>query len=148
MGWFLDGSEHEGYVAEVNHADRLGERADPKTGLIHFDDGTTSTEDEIVGWQLVCSCEWRSMFWPKTNTHYDNEHLDREVQGHAFWLEHIAGTGVRDDLIEIMRQAERVRQARWALDQAVATARKSGATWEDVGRSADMSRQSAHERWS
>lgn len=33
------------------------------------------------------------------------------------------------------------------LDDAVITARATGASWSDVGRAAGMTRQAAHERW-
>jgi hypothetical protein len=42
---------------------------------------------------------------------------------------------------------EAVQHARARLDEAVASARSAGASWESIGEAAGMSRQSAHERW-
>lgn len=54
----------------------------------------------------------------------------------------------REQAVERVAQATRAVQASQAeLDDAVADARASGATWAQVGDATQMSRQSAHERW-
>lgn len=47
----------------------------------------------------------------------------------------------------VVAATENAAAARAALDDAVADARAAGATWEQVGRAAGMTRQSARERW-
>ena len=69
-----------------------------------------------------------------------------EAAGHTEWKQHVqplaAAAAVRS-------AAAAVRDAETALAEAVAAARTANppATWEQIGRAAGISRQSAHERW-
>jgi len=52
-----------------------------------------------------------------------------------------------DALVTVGQAVRSLREAHARLDQAVAEARASGATWSQIGDATGMSRQSAHERW-
>lgn len=54
----------------------------------------------------------------------------------------------RDKAVDGVARANRaVLDAQSLLNEAVAAARGAGATWAQIGDAANMSRQSAHERW-
>jgi hypothetical protein len=44
-------------------------------------------------------------------------------------------------------EAAKLGQQGAALDRAVASARAAGASWADIGRATNMSRQAAQQRW-
>ena len=50
-------------------------------------------------------------------------------------------------LARVKRAAEAERKARERLQASVADARKAGASWEKVGKSAGIAKQNAHKRF-
>jgi len=146
VGWVHDtdyapACEHEGYPAAV------------------LDDGTeTSVHTEpirirVSGWRAACECGWRgTQFWPRSAFRgWTSSIAPDEVAGFATghgaygeWFEHLhavlPGLAVHD-------AAQELADARETLDQAVATARASGASWTLIGNAAGITRQAAHERW-
>jgi hypothetical protein len=59
----------------------------------------------------------------------------------------VAGEGDGSALDEVARAAQDAESATARLTAAVATARRQGASWAQIGERAGMSRQAAHERW-
>lgn len=75
------------------------------------------------------------------------EHL----QGHQVStanLEELLQTIRNESLTDVGTAAATAREGRELLDQAVASARATGASWTEIGQAAGMTRQSARERWS
>jgi hypothetical protein len=139
-------------------------------------DGTwtypTRPASEVTGWAVCCDCWTGSAFQPTTLTGpvftrvsspdledltrrrlyapdnevaYVAERLDVEEAVIDVWrTEHVVGA---EALAEIATAAIDVAPATDRLDAAVATARRSGASWSDIGRAARMNGQSAQERW-
>jgi len=121
---------------------------------------------DAVGWTGVCTCGWRSQPWTRVHAPadedlaarrafgdylpgdgrvlFDSDHRGVEDAVHAEWKRHI-----EPDLLlgEIAELTERRRDLDERLAAAVGKARQAKATWEDIGRAAGMTRQSAHERW-
>lgn len=57
--------------------------------------------------------------------------------------------GIRQQAVsDVETAATRAREALEQLDDAVSSARASGASWTDIGKAAGIARQSARERWS
>ena len=134
----------------------------------HRRDETPSTDDmyesvpwsEVSGWRVQCECGWRGTAWgrgeavPKDPSKAD---VDPDVMlltdgrtvedaGYEEWNRHVEPT-LRTRAVS--EAAKAAREAQAALDAAVAAARASDppATWEQIGRAVDITRQSAHDRW-
>ncbi len=73
--------------------------------------------------------------------------LDNDGERHVIeeWRRHIAPF---QNLEQLTAAAGRSAAGAAALDEAVRTARRFGASWADIGRATGMSHQSANERWS
>ena len=115
---------------------------------------------DVSGWRVECECGWRGTTWQRTEgTPSDptTEHLDAEdvllADGRTIedagleeWRRHMQPIV---DVQVISTAAKAVRKAQAALDAAVAAARKPDrpATWDQIGRAAGITRQSAHDRW-
>lgn len=113
----------------------------------------------VVGWVAGCECGWRGRPWTRVASpglvdrgarllatggdFYDLESPDETLVMDE-WRGHIAPFRTIEDVEEA---AARHAATGRALDEAVAAARAAGASWNDVGRAAGMSRQSAHVRW-
>lgn len=135
------------------------------------------SDDQIVGWELRCDCNiparydeftFRSSTWfgPRVervataaledlaaariyslagDAGYVSDREDVERVYRGLWeAEHLAPLQA---LTEIERLQRRIAGDTALLAQAVVFARATGRSWEEIGRAAGMTRQSAHERW-
>jgi len=59
----------------------------------------------------------------------------------------MVGDGENTALVVLSEASGELRQAEANLDQAVAQARRAGASWASIGQTIGISRQAAHERW-
>jgi hypothetical protein len=153
----------------------LGPVDRPQAGFqLGYDADGTDLEDlgicrghaEVTGWIGVCTCGWRSRPWARVATPPEEDLAARRVYGGFFmsdgrlfdvdnravcrttlaeWRQHIEPDGL---LALIGDLTEQRRQLDERLARLVAQAREVGVTWEDIGRAAGVTRQSAHERWS
>ena len=129
-------------------------------------------DDEIVAWQLRCDCSveggrghrvWEGLTWNRVAAPLledlskgqiyaalgaagsVSERADVEEMAFERWrLDHIAPAEALDE-IRAARLAE--RDAADRLRDSVPRARAAGRTWEEIGKAAGMSRQSAQQRW-
>lgn len=130
---------------------------------------------EVIGWRIICDCytePWQMkptvwigpQLWKRvpskalenlsaakvfaTDTDVVDVGWREDVQDatRAYWRrEHMAEA----DAFAAIRTASRsVKEATAALSEAVAAARNAGLSWSKIGEAAEMSGQSAHERWS
>lgn len=130
---------------------------------------------EVIGWRIICDCytePWQMkptvwigpQLWKRVPSKAlenlsaakvyaaDTDVVDvgwrEDVQDamRAYWQrEHMAEA----DAFRAIRTASRsVKEATAALTEAVTTARGIGLSWSKIGDAAEMSTQSAHERWS
>ena len=146
MGWTHDTGydpayAHEGYPAAV-----LDDGTDT---AIH----TAALQDRVRGWRAACECGWRGAgFWPRAEYPRSSSMAPDEVDGFdtdggifAEWSVHLhatlPGLAVHD-------AAQDIDTAMRRLDQAVAEARRAGASWTVIGAAAGLTRQSAYQRWS
>lgn len=170
MGWLgpvVGDVEHEGWVVPVFGDGVEGAGSSSARGvLVDFDRDEWRPDEEVAAWRAGCACGWRGPLWtriktgdsarpdpwvdgPKRLIHNPGEwpaDLDSEAENAVIdeWREHIAPWRS----VEMVEEAaERAGAAARALDDAVRTARASGASWADIGRAVGISRQSAHERW-
>lgn len=145
-----------GWIHDTDYVPACGHEGYPATVL---DDGTETSvhtetiQNRVTGWRAACECGWRgTQFWPRAAFRdWTSSIAPDEVAGFATghgaygeWFEHLhaalPGLAVHD-------AAQELAAARETLDQAVATARASGASWTLIGKAAGITRQSAHERW-
>ncbi|MFE2961142.1 hypothetical protein [Nocardia tengchongensis] len=164
---------HEGYVAFV-FADGLSggawsggpiatTTADGKP--LGGDEWQHRADADVVAWRAVCSdldspsgreC-WRGPVWTRVASAAEQDLTQRRIYStdsmlpggieNAIMLDwelHIAPTA---GTYAVELAADEVSQAQDRLAQAVLEARERGASWEEIGRAAGMTRQSAHERW-
>lgn len=76
---------------------------------------------------------------------YTSERADVEKAVIGVWrTEHVTGA---EALTEVEAETIAAAEAKQRLGVAVATARRGGASWEQIGRAAGVSSQSAQERW-
>lgn len=176
-GWivplFADGAEGAGTSSAhgilVGRRPRHGSAAgmpapragEPGTAVL-VDGEEWRPDAAVVGWAAACDCGWRGAPWTRVSSglaadpaarllHVDGPHadLDEDSDGQRQvideWRQHIAPFR---NLEQLTAAAERSAAAATELDEAVRTARQSGASWADIGRATAMSRQSANERWS
>ncbi|NKY87513.1 hypothetical protein [Nocardia veterana] len=123
------------------------------------------TDAEVVAWQVICTdltsshtreC-WRGPVWTRLATAAEHDPGRRRIYSAdallpedleellmADWDRHIAPSR---GCYDIESAAEAVAAAQQDLTDAVRVAREQGASWEEIGRAAGMTRQSAHERW-
>lgn len=172
MGWFVEdaGEMHEGYVALLAPDGRSSGSTNGQGILLrnprwshglkdeHFD--ILVPWSEVAGWRVQCECGWRGTTWLRGEARPDDpteedvypDHMllpdgrTLEDAGHAEWKRHVQPLTAA----EAVRSAvAAVKDAEAALAKAVAVARMGNppATWEQIGRAAGISRQSAHERW-
>ncbi len=114
--------------------------------------------EQMVGWQVMCTCGWTGPTWTRAATspdRYDGTDAEdailadgRTIDDVAYeaWVAHM------EPLRTVGRVADAARAlatARRDLDFAVMDARmqKPPASWAEIGRATDMSRQAARERW-
>lgn len=182
MGWILDESDalaqHEGYAASVapdgrtsvssngagfmvrkpdeDQIERRARREGRQTLLEEIED--LIPWDQMVGWQVMCSCGWAGPTWPREVTSpdrhdgTDSEHAmlpdGRTVDDAAYeaWLAHMEPLRT---VSRIRKAADELAAARQNLDRAVLEARLQDppASWGAIGRAAGMSRQAARDRW-
>jgi hypothetical protein len=76
---------------------------------------------------------------------FDIDHRAIGEITHAEWKQHIEPDRLLAQIADLTAQRHELDER---LAKAVAQARAVNATWEDIGRAAGITRQSAHERWS
>ena len=150
MGWTHDTGydpayAHEGYPAAV-----LDDGTDTAA---HTAAHTAAMRERVSGWRAACDCGWRGgQFWPRAEYPGSASTAPAEVDGFdtdtgafAEWSAHLQtelpGLAVHD-------AAQDLEWASRRLDQAVADARRAGASWTVIGVAAGLTRQSAYQRWS
>lgn len=174
MGWILDrpGAEaHEGYVALLG-PDGRGSGGTGPGGVLFPNPRWSRSNDsvepfdievpwsEIIGWRVECACGWRGTTWRREEAVNDDpdaedvfpEHMllpdgsTLEDAGEQEWSHHVRPLAATED---VRAAARTLGAAAAALDAAVMEARESDppATWEQIGRAAGITRQSAHDRW-
>lgn len=172
MGWLIDrlgAEEHEGYVAMLG-PDGRGSGSTGGEGVLFLNPrwsrGSTEPFDiavpwpEITGWRVQCECGWRGTTWRRDDARNDDpgaedvfpEHMllpdghTLEDAGREEWRHHVRSLAAAEDVREA---ALALGEAAAALDAAVVKAREGDppATWEQIGRAAGITRQSAHDRW-
>ena len=132
----------------------------------------TRPASQVTGWAVCCDCwtgnpfqptTWtgpvftrvsspdledlagRRLYAPDDEVAYVAERIDVEEAVIAWWrTEPVVGA---ESLVEIETGAIAAARARDRLDAGVAAARRSGASWSDIGSAAGMNGQSAQERW-
>ena len=133
----------------------------------------TRPAGDVIGWRIVCNCyaagdamptkRWFSQqFWtrvpspvrhdPKSLRIYaaDEDVLDvissdAHTAGHdVWWNEHISDIDAEAD---IRAAVAAIRSGEQQLERAVLQARTRQLSWAKIGAAAEMSPQSAHERW-
>lgn len=133
----------------------------------------TRPAGEVTGWVVCCDCTGREtssarttwvgpeftrvpsaaledvphlkVYAPDDDVAYVSERDDVEQVAVDLWR---SGHVFSDDAISAVQAAsEALAAAKTRLDSSVAIARSSGASWAAIGRAADMTRQSAQERW-
>jgi len=145
MGWvhetgFDAAYDHEGWSATV-----LDDGSD--TGSWPPPEGR-----EVTGWRAACGCGWRGPVWSRAEWPSDTGLTPDAVengeggQGGCYgqWAAHLE-EALPD--LAVHDAARRLETARADLDTAVIDARAAGTSWERIGAAAEMTRQSAHERW-
>lgn len=140
------------------------------------EDGTwtypTRPASEVTGWMVCCDCwpgdsfrpaTWqgpiftrvsspdqedlagRHLYAPDDEVAYVAERIEVEEAVIDVWrTEHVH---CAEALGEIETSASAAAHAKDRLDAAVATARRGGASWPEIGRAARMSGQTVQERW-
>lgn len=133
----------------------------------------TRPAGEVVGWRVVCNCyaagdlmpskHWFSQrLWTRVPSPVrhdphafriyaaDDDILDvisgdAHTAGRAVWWdEHIGDIDAEADITAALAA---IRAAEQQLDRAVLQARAKQLSWAKIGAAAEMSAQSAHERW-
>ncbi|MBS0661288.1 MAG: hypothetical protein JSR82_23985 [Verrucomicrobia bacterium] len=132
---------------------------------------------EIVGWRLLCDCRspygdgnlpeerrWRSELLrrvpgeggPRTNGEGTITAPDDDLHpmlwsddvmdelSRIWWDQHIAPADRLDKLTDAVRAENAAREA---TNRLAREARDGGATWDQIGRAAGITRQSAQQRW-
>lgn len=183
MGWFTEGSEHEGYVVCVFADGMYGSGGKRMQISLMNPDGTTIWENDdpdspawrppsqVVGWKVACSCEpfqkhvildplWTRV-WHRAEEDFAAGRIyagdpssddpvyvsDREDLEPLFikkWQEHIAP---ELSLHTIGTLGQDLKTIEAKLDDAVASARAGGISWEKIGKAFGISRQGAQKRW-
>lgn len=131
------------------------------------------SDDEIVGWVLSCICapneswesptHWTGLRWSRAATAsaedvaggriYADAGTAMDVDGrddvrelaHLAWREHCGTAGA---LRDIRAAKDAIANNERKLMEAVRLSRAAGHSWDQIGRAAGMTRQSAHARWS
>lgn len=128
-------------------------------------------ETEVVGWQLRCGCDsrktWQGSTWTRVRTAdqqdisarklYADDNLDvldiavqdndTDPVGAAMFDEWLRHADSQQALTELREAADAANTAARRLDAAAVQARRAGHSWDTVGTTAGITRQSAHERW-
>lgn len=165
MGWSGPG-EHEGWIVPL-FADGLeGEGTSSARGILVRDPATNTGKEDwrpyaaVVGWAAGCECGWRGRPWTRVVSSAQADRARRLLAADVDWadLDQIDETLIIDEWrnhiapwqsVEAVEDASaESRAAGERLDEAVRAARRSGASWADIGRATGMTRQSANERWS
>ncbi|WP_404316273.1 AsnC family protein [Prescottella equi] len=148
--------DHEGWVAAVAPDGRGS--VGSMQGHVVLPGGERIADNLVVGWRAQCECGWAGPLWTRVTDAEaadEREHRVFDTEGgdppvevedliHPEWKAHVAPV---EALAAVAAAATEARKARLRLDTVVAEARAVGASWADIGRAAEISRQSAHERW-
>lgn len=141
---------------------------EPEAGWRHV----TRPAGEVIAWRVMCDCtppigarsQWasakpiarvpsqaledlaaRRMWADDENVPYASERTDVEdVARGIWWTEH---AGRHDALGHLEAAVAAEAAARTEVNRQALQARMAGATWDQIGRAAGITRQSAHDRW-
>ena len=113
----------------------------------------TSTEEDLAARRAYGDFVWidREMVTdfdpaaPPGPVWFDVDHNAIGEITHAEWKQHIEPDLLLAEIANLTAQRQEVDER---LAATVARARAVSLTWEDIGRAAGVTRQSAHERWS
>ncbi|NHW49221.1 hypothetical protein HAV21_20385 [Paenarthrobacter sp. MSM-2-10-13] len=183
MGWFAEGSNHEGYVVCVFADGMYGSGGTHMQISLLTPEGKTVWENDdpdsrqwrppsqVVGWKVACSCEpfrkhvildplWTRVWDPadedfaagrlyagdpsSDDPSYVSDREDLEPLFQERWLRHVAPDL---SLHTIRALGQDLKKIEAQLDDAVASARAEGISWEKIGRAFGISRQGAQKRW-
>ncbi|MFJ5977601.1 MULTISPECIES: hypothetical protein [Micrococcaceae] len=183
MGWFTEGSEHEGYVVCVFADGMYGSggrwmeinlMTPDGRPVGHEEDPTRQAwrpPSQVVGWRVACSCVpfrehsildplWTRVWDPSDEdvaagriyagppASADAADIsDREDLEPLFldvWHRHVAPDL---SLHRIRTLGGSLKELEAQLDEAVASARSAGVSWDKIGRAFGISRQGAQKRW-
>jgi hypothetical protein len=172
MTWTTEDGKHEAWVAAFFGDGAISVGSGPEGLAVHAGGAAPIAIDEhrpaenAIGWVGACSCGWRSTPWVRV-ADLDDQDLTRhraygdylyegqlvfdespreiEQAVHAEWQQHLEPALLLAEIADLTTQ-------RRALDDrlaaTVARARRAKLAWEDIGRAAGVTRQSAHEKWS
>lgn len=173
MSWSTEDGKHEMWIA-ARFADGAVSGGSGPNGyqVAYAADGTElhgrqeyRPDTAAVGWIGVCTCGWRSQPWTRVADRteedlsarrafgdyllegrvlFDDNRAEVEQAIHAEWKRHIKPDQLLADIAEL---TARRREIDDRLAAKVAKARQVKIPWEDIGRAAGITRQSAWERW-
>lgn len=173
MSWSTEDGAHEMWIA-ARFADGAisGGYSNAGYRIMYAADGTdvyareeNRPDTASVGWIGVCTCGWRSTPWTRVSDRaqedlaarrafgdylyegqvmFDQNRAEVEQVIHAAWKRHIEPERLLTEIAELTGRRREIDQR---LATTVAQARKANTPWEDIGRAAGITRQSAWERW-
>ncbi|HEY1158382.1 MAG TPA: hypothetical protein VGE95_19125 [Arthrobacter sp.] len=183
MGWFTEGSKHEGYVVCVFADGMFGSggkymeinlMTPDGRPVAHEDDPNSDAwrpPSQVVGWKVACSCvPFREHvildpLWTRVWDQADEDLAERRIFAGPPASADAADISDREDLEllfldvwhrhiapdlslhRIRTLSGSLKELEAQLDEAVATARAGGLSWEKIGRAVGISRQGAQKRW-
>lgn len=160
MGWVHDSGyppayDHQGYAQPVLDLDLMAEGEHLRTDWRGRRSEVAQRHPAAVtAWQAACSCGWVSTTAHSRDDHPVPDHSahlgpeDLKADGGAIereWTRHLHQAVPELALHDVLAD---VRAGRGQVEEAVRAARAGGASWAAIGRAADITRQTAHERWS
>jgi hypothetical protein len=171
--WIRDGAyDHEGWVANVLADGRVAAATTGGGVIVHEltgDDIVAGREvrryegsdyldvivpwDQVVTWRLTCQCGWAGSERPAQVAPVLPDRRLRDYDAFpeiedafaAEWSAHIEPFAALHDLEQLL---DELRDLETRIEDKVQLARRSGASWSEVGRAAGLSRQGAQQRWS
>ncbi len=168
MGWVRDGAyDHEGWVANVLADGRVAGSQTSGGVIVHkliADDVAAAREvrrypgtdrvdvvvpwEQVATWRVTCECGWVGSERPAvTDAKYGTCDCPEAIEDAVFapeWEAHVAPFAALTDL---QRLVEDLHSVEARIEQCVRLARAGGASWSQVGRAANVSKQGAQQRW-
>lgn len=172
MGWITEYGEHEGWagalfadgkVSAASSADGVRVSYTAEGTFIAIADGDEwRPHDAVVGWVGMCDCpaRWRSEAWTRVTDPGEADPATRraylqlgamadappEVEDalHLQWRAHIEPDLLLSEIAELTEQQHALGER---ITRAVVKARYAGVSWAEIGKAAQVTRQTAHEKW-
>lgn len=162
--WLDDSGLHEGSVGMLFADGAVGAGWQGDRVLVEVDGGSRSAGvgewqyragREVTGWLPRCSCGWAGHPWVRGDERWDYDPVMRVAYSpDSFVPEAVEDGPLYDEwrahavpLEQLGPLAGVHAEAGRRLDDAVAAARRGGASWAQIGAAVGITRQSAHERW-